>query len=86
MRIPPEHCGRSDSADAERPALSESGRAGVLAASERQVLTKLKLEGLSAKELAQLEGSTSEEAVRHIPQFLDLQPRFAVRSGDNPLL
>jgi len=40
-------------------------RTGVLAASEQQVLTRLKLEGLSAKQLAQLEGSTSEEAVHH---------------------
>ncbi len=40
-------------------------RTGVLAASEQHVLTKLKLEGLSAKQLAQLEGSTSEEAVHH---------------------
>ncbi len=40
-------------------------RTGVLAASEQEVLTKLKLEGLSAKQLAQLEGSTSEEAVHH---------------------
>jgi DNA-directed RNA polymerase specialized sigma24 family protein len=40
-------------------------RTGVLAASEQQVLTKLKLEGLSAKQLAQLEGSTSEKAVHH---------------------
>ena len=40
-------------------------RTGVLSASEQQVLTKLKLEGLSAKELAQLDGSTSEEAVHH---------------------
>jgi hypothetical protein len=38
-------------------------RTGVLSASEQQVLTKLKLEGLSAKQLAQLDGSTSEEAV-----------------------
>ena len=60
-----QHCERSDSADAERPALSESGRTGVLSASEQQVVTKLKLEGLSAKELAQLDGSTSEEAVHH---------------------
>ncbi len=56
---------RSDCADAERPALSESGRTGVLDASEQQVLTRLKLEGLSAKQLAQLEGSTSEEAIHH---------------------
>ncbi len=68
MRIPPEQCERSDSADAERPALSESGRTGLLAASEQQVLTKLKLEGLSAKQLAQLDGSTSEEAVHHRSQ------------------
>ena len=40
-------------------------RTGVLAASEQQVLTKLKLEGLSAMELARLVGSTSEEAVHH---------------------
>ena len=40
-------------------------RTGVLAASEQQVLTKLKLEGLSARQLAQLEGTTSEEAVHH---------------------
>ncbi len=40
-------------------------RTGVLAASEQQVLTRLKLEGLSAKQLAKLEGSTSEEAVHH---------------------
>ena len=38
---------------------------GVLSASEQHVLTKLKLEGLSAKELAQLDGTTSEEAVHH---------------------
>jgi len=57
--------GRSDSADAERPVLSESGRTGVLSASEQQVLAKLKLEGLSAKQLAQFEGSISEEAVHH---------------------
>ena len=40
-------------------------RTGVLAASEQQVLTRLKLEGLSKKQLARLEGSTSEEAVHH---------------------
>ena len=40
-------------------------RTGVLAASEQQVLTRLKPEGLSAKQPAKLEGSTSEEAVHH---------------------
>ena len=36
-----------------------------LSASEQQVLTKLKLEGLSAKEVAQLHGNASEEAIHH---------------------
>jgi DNA-directed RNA polymerase specialized sigma24 family protein len=40
-------------------------RTGVLAPSEQQMLTKLKLEGLSAKQLAQLQGTTSEEAIHH---------------------
>src|SRR5712692_2846834 len=61
-----QHCGRSDSADVERPALSESGRTGVLAASEQQVLTKLKLEGLSAKQLAQLEGPDLAAGIRRV--------------------